>query len=53
MTLEVSNAGPWLKESAFGFGRVVAERFPTPRAIMLKAIEEDIRNTASIFFIGY
>jgi hypothetical protein len=51
ITLEVSIAGPWLKESAFGFGPVVAGRLPTPKAIMLKAIEEDIRNTASIFFM--
>ena len=51
MTLELSIAGPWLKESAFGFGLVVAGRFPTPKAIKLKAIEEDIRKTASIFFM--
>ena len=50
-TLDVSTAGPWLKESAFGFGPVVAERLPTPKAIMLKAIEEEIKNTASIFFM--
>ena len=51
ITLEVSTAGPWVKESAFGFGLVAAERFPTPKAIMLKAIEEDMRTTASIFLM--
>jgi hypothetical protein len=52
MALDVSPAGALVKESAFAFGPVVAEP-PTPRAITLKAIEEDIKNTARIFFIVF
>ena len=52
MALELSTSGPWLKASAFGFGRVVAER-PTPRAMTLNAMEENTRNAAMIFFIDF
>ena len=53
IALEVSSVGPWLKESAFGFGPVIAERFPMPKAIMLKAIEENISSVTRIFFIVF
>ena len=45
-------SGPRVKASAFAFGRVVAEP-PTPNAIMLKAIEENISDAASIFFVDF
>src|SRR5436309_7753075 len=52
IALELSTSGLLLKESAFGLGLVFA-RLPTPKAIMPKAIEEDIRNTMKIFFMVF
>jgi hypothetical protein len=39
-----------LKASALAFGRIVADP-PTPSAMTLKAMEENTRNAAAIFFI--
>ena len=52
MALELIHVRARLKASAFGFGRVAAEP-PTPRAMTLNAIEENIRNAAMIFFIDF
>ena len=49
-TLELSTSGPWIKASALAFGRGEP---PTPNAITPKPMEENIRNVAMIFFIGF
>jgi hypothetical protein len=52
ITLDGSTVGPLAKESAFAFGRVFAGP-PTPRAMTLKATDENIKDTARIFFIVF
>jgi hypothetical protein len=48
IALELSTSWPCVKESAFTFRR---DGPPTPNAITLKAIEENISSVATIFFI--